>query len=265
MPSASASEFIVDAVPMVLQWPGDGADEAHLDEFLGVDFARGQQFARLPDDGAGAGALAAEPAVQHRPAGEHDGRDVDGRRRHQLRRGGLVAAGGEHDAVDEIAVQDFHQPEVAEVAVERGGRTLAGFLDRMHGKLEGNPAGFANALAHAMGEFEMMAVAGREVRARLGNADDRPAGLQLLAREAPVHVALEIERRHVGIVRIGEPLAGPQPCGVFPEFACHAPLLLGDALASRASAVLVLPSAPEWSINALLCCDYFRSARRSRQ
>src|ERR1043166_8564372 len=28
MPSASASEFIVEAVPMVLQCPGDGAEEA---------------------------------------------------------------------------------------------------------------------------------------------------------------------------------------------------------------------------------------------
>ena len=28
MPSASASEFMVEAVPMVLQCPGDGAEEA---------------------------------------------------------------------------------------------------------------------------------------------------------------------------------------------------------------------------------------------
>ncbi len=28
MPSASASEFIVEAVPMVLQWPVEGAEEA---------------------------------------------------------------------------------------------------------------------------------------------------------------------------------------------------------------------------------------------
>ena len=28
MPMASASEFIVEAVPIVLQWPADGADEA---------------------------------------------------------------------------------------------------------------------------------------------------------------------------------------------------------------------------------------------
>src|SRR5262252_1785042 len=30
IPSASASEFIVDAVPIVLQWPGDGADDAMI-------------------------------------------------------------------------------------------------------------------------------------------------------------------------------------------------------------------------------------------
>src|SRR5690349_25049386 len=30
MPSASASAFIVDAVPMVLQWPTDGADAAAI-------------------------------------------------------------------------------------------------------------------------------------------------------------------------------------------------------------------------------------------
>ena len=30
MPSASASEFMVEAVPMVLQWPVDGAEEATM-------------------------------------------------------------------------------------------------------------------------------------------------------------------------------------------------------------------------------------------
>ncbi len=30
MPSASASAFIVEAVPMVLQWPTDGADDVTI-------------------------------------------------------------------------------------------------------------------------------------------------------------------------------------------------------------------------------------------
>ena len=38
---------------------------------------------------------------------------------------------GQHDAVERIAVQHLDQAEIGEVAVERGGRPLAGLLDRM--------------------------------------------------------------------------------------------------------------------------------------
>jgi hypothetical protein len=43
-----------------------------------------------------------------------------------------------------------------------------------------------------------MAVAGRQVAAGLGDADDRPVGVQLGQGQAEVHVALEIERAMVG-------------------------------------------------------------------
>ena len=77
MPSASASAFMVEAVPMVLQWPIDGADDGgDVDEFLVVDAAGGQLLARLPDRHAGTGALALPPAVEHRAARQHDRRAV---------------------------------------------------------------------------------------------------------------------------------------------------------------------------------------------
>jgi hypothetical protein len=53
------------------------------------------------------------------------------------RRGGLVAADGQHDAVERIAVEHFDEAEIGEVAVEPGGRALAGLLDRMDRELEG--------------------------------------------------------------------------------------------------------------------------------
>ena len=191
---------------MVLQWPTDGADGGDdVDEFLVVDLAGGQFLARLPDRGAGAGALALPPAVQHRPAGQHDRRNVHGRRRHEAGRRGLVAAGRQHDAVERIAVQHLDQAEIGEVAVERRGRPLAGFLDRMHRELEGDAAGVADALAHALGELEVMAVARRQIRAGLRDADDRLAGAQLLAGQAVVEIALEIERGHARVVGIVEP------------------------------------------------------------
>ena len=185
-----------------------GRGRHDFDELVVVDLAGGKPFALLPDDGAGAGALAVEPAVQHRAAREHDRGQIDGRRRHQAGRRGLVAAGGQHHAVERIAEQDFDQAEIGEVAVERRGRPLAGFLDRMRREFHRDAAGRANALAHPVRQFEMVAVARGEVVAGLGDADDRLAGLQFRPGQAVVQVALEIERGHSRIVRVVEPLEG---------------------------------------------------------
>src|SRR5436305_339089 len=72
------------------------------------------------------------------------------------------------------------------------------------------------------GEVAVVAVAGHEVAAGLGDADDRPAGLQLGARQPVIQIALEIERGHAGIARIVPPQLAAQlglvPChrGSFP-------------------------------------------------
>ena len=59
MPSASAIAFMVEAVPMVLQWPIDGAERGDdVDEFLVIDLAGGLVLARLPDQRARAHQLA---------------------------------------------------------------------------------------------------------------------------------------------------------------------------------------------------------------
>ncbi len=97
----------------------------------------------------------------------------DGRGRHDAGRHGLVAAGQEHDPVERVAVEHLDEREVGEIAVEAGGRALAGLLDRVARKLERHAAGDRNAVTHALGQLEMVAVAGRQVGAGLGDADDR--------------------------------------------------------------------------------------------
>ena len=175
-----------------------------------VDLAVCQHLARSPDDGARAGALAAEPAVQHGADGQRDRRNVDGGGRHQAGGRGLVAADGEHDAVDRVAVQDLDQAEVGEIAVEAGGRSLAGFLDGMNGELDGDAAGLADSFAQPLSQHQVVAVARREIGTGLRDADDRPIGLQLSLAEPEIHVALEIERRHVDVVGVVEPGARAQ-------------------------------------------------------
>ena len=180
-----------------------GGDE--VDVFLVVDLAGCELLAHRPFDRARARALALPPAVEHRSAGQHDRGDVHGRGRHERGRRGLVAARCEHDAVERIAEQHLDQAEIGEVAIERGGRPLAGLLDRMRRKLERNAARIADAVAHALCQLQVMTVAGRKVGARLGDADDRPPRHDLLPGETEIEIALEVERGHPGVFRIVEP------------------------------------------------------------
>ena len=120
-----------------------------------------------------------------------------------------------------VAVEHLDERQIGEVAVEAGGRALAGLLDRMARELEADAAGRRDALAHALRELEVVAVAGREVGAGLGDADDRLARLQLLrasgrnsgsardrARSCPGLSGLSNHRRErslSGVIRRGFP------------------------------------------------------------
>jgi hypothetical protein len=99
------------------------------------------------------------------------------------------------------------------------GRLQVSWID---GKFQHHAAGVAHAFAHPLGQHDVMAVARRDVRARLRQADDRPPRLQLAEGQAVVHGALQIQRGHIGVVRIVEPRGGAQFGGLA--------LLAGDGL-----------------------------------
>src|SRR5690606_40593106 len=99
---------------------------------------------------------------------------------HDLAGRGLVAARGQHHAVDRVAVEQLDEPEIEQVAVERGSGPAAVLENRMDRKLDRYPARIAYPVACALGEVEMDTVARAEIAARLRDADDRPARLQLL-------------------------------------------------------------------------------------
>ena len=118
MPSASAIEFIVDAVPITLQWPTERDMQASASmKSASVISPALTSSAKRQTSVPEPMSCAAELAVQHRPAREHDRRHVARRGAHQERRRGLVAAGHQHHAVDRIAADrllDVHRGEVAE-------------------------------------------------------------------------------------------------------------------------------------------------------
>src|SRR5207244_2461954 len=102
------------------------------------------------------------------------------------RRRSLVTTGSEHHAVQGIAEKHFHETQVSEIAVERRGRPLARFLDGMHGKFEGNATRIADPFAHPFGQFQMMPIARRKVRAALRYPDDRLSRREFSFRQAEI-------------------------------------------------------------------------------
>ena len=110
-------------------------------------------------------------------------------------------------------MQHLDQAQVRQVAVQRRRGPLAGFLDRVDRELERDAACVANAVAYPVGELHQVTIAGAEVAAGLGDADDGPAGLQLVPGEAVIHVPLEVERGHARVGAIVEPASASE---------CHA-------------------------------------------
>ena len=102
-------------------------------------------------------------------------------------------------------MQHLDKSEIGKVTVEPSGRPPARFLDGMYREFQRHAAGLADAVANTIGEHEMVAVARAEVGAGLGDTDDRPARPQLLKCQTEVEIALQIERRHLDVIRIVEP------------------------------------------------------------
>ena len=120
------------------------------------------------------------------------GGDVDGCRRHDEGRGGLVAPGGEDDTVDGIAVQDFDQAQVLEISIQRRGGSFAAFLYGVDGKLDGYAADLADAVSDSVSQPKMNPVARNQIAAGLGDTDDRLSGAKLGRGDTEVSISLDM-------------------------------------------------------------------------
>ena len=164
MPSASAMLAMVEAVPMVLQEPGE--------RLIACSASRKSSFDIVPALTASDICQSAVPDPTRSPrnqpfsigpARDEDRRNVDRGRAHEQRRRGLVAAGEQHDAVERVGAQRLLDVHGAEVAVEhrrRPERALAGREDR---ELDRQTAGLVDAVAHPLGEVAEMGVARRKL------------------------------------------------------------------------------------------------------
>ena len=138
--------------------------------------------------------LALVLAVEHRPASDHDGRQIDAGRRHQQARRRLVAAGQQHHPVERVGAHQLLGLEREKVPVEHGGRAHQRLAGGHDGELQREPAGLPDATLDRLGDPVQVGVARRQLRPGGRDADHRPAvehlrAETLVAHPRPVHHA----------------------------------------------------------------------------
>ena len=164
MPSASATTAIVEAVPIVLQWPLPRIIDCSDARNCAPEILPGPRlFAEPPHVGAAAERLAAEVAGQHRTARHDDRGDVDGCRRHQQRGNRLVAAAEQHEPVDRVGAEHLLHRHRRHVAPQHRGRLDLRLAERDDGQVVGHAARCPHALLDAVGDLVEVHVARREV------------------------------------------------------------------------------------------------------
>ena len=199
-PIASAADVIVDAVPIVMQCPGERAMPCSKPQPLLLgEVARALLRPVLPDVGAAAELLVAKLPRQHRTGRHEDRGQVHRQRAHQQRGRGLVATAHQHAAVDRIRAQELLRLHREQVAIEHRGRLLEHFGQRERRHLERKAAGLQHAALHLVGALPEMRMARVDVAPGVDDRDDRLA-LVVLARVAHLRGARMVaEAAHVGL------------------------------------------------------------------
>ncbi|MCY1429265.1 hypothetical protein D9M71_451750 [compost metagenome] len=146
-------------------------------------------------------------AVEHRPAGDDDGRHVATGGAHQQCRGGFVATGQQHHAIDRVAANGFFHVHARQVTGEHGGRAQVRFAVGEHRKLHREAPGLDHTAFDVLGDLAEVRVARGQFRPGVADADDRLAmelvvGDALILHPAAVHEAV--------LVGGAKPLGGAQ-------------------------------------------------------
>ena len=186
--AASASEAMVDAVPIVMQKPGERAMQASMSFHscsLMLPAQRSvQNFQRsvpLPR------ALSLVVAPQHGAGRQVDGWQVHADRAHEQAGSGFVAAAHQHRAIDRKAAQILLGVHRQQIAIEHRAGLHVGFGDGERGDLDREAAGRPDAAFDGFGALPQVRVTGIDFAPGVEDGDDRLADEIFVAHAELLH------------------------------------------------------------------------------
>ncbi len=204
MPSVSARQAIVLAVPITMQVPAVVASRLSIAEISSaLDRAGAVLRPEPPAVGAGAEPLVAVPAGHHRPGHDQDRGLVGRERAHQQRRHGLVAAADQHDRVHRLSADHLLDVHAHQVAEHQAGRVQERLAERDHRELERQAAGREHAAFGGLDQLGHVAVAVVEAARGVRDPDHRARQQRLAIAHRAGERAPQIERE-VGIAVVGQ-------------------------------------------------------------
>ncbi len=147
----------------------------NLAPLLPAQIARTFFIPVLPDIAAAAQRLATPVALDHRPAGHVDHRDVHAERPHEQPRRGFVTAAQQHRAINRIGPQHLLRLHRQKIAVKHRRRLRQHLPRRHHRNFHRMPARLQNTPLHRIRRQPQMHVAGVQITPRVQNPDHRLA------------------------------------------------------------------------------------------
>lgn len=105
-------------------------------------------------------------------------------------------------------MQDLHEAQIRQIAINARRGASTRLLDGVGGKLKRNAPRRSDPLPNPLREFQVVPIARGQVRPRLRNANDGLAGHQLFASHPVVEIALDVQRHHARVLFAPEPVRG---------------------------------------------------------
>ena len=176
IPIASASAVMVEAVPMVMQNPGDRAMPLSMAVHSLVAQISGAALRpEFPEIGAAAERFPVPVAAQHGTGGKINRRQIHADRAHQQAGSGFVAASHQNRAIDGKAAERFLGIHGQQVPVEHRTGLHVGFGDGERGDFDGESSGLPDASLDGFGALAEMGVARVDFAPGVDDGDDRAA------------------------------------------------------------------------------------------
>ncbi len=164
-----------------------------FEEIFGADLAGLAVLGKLPQRCARSDILTTPFAIEHRPTGDNNRRDINAGRPHQKRGRGFIAADHQDNAIKRRSAQHFLDIHGCKVTEHHRGRAQRAFTSGKHREFKRKTTSLVDAVFDAFGQIAQMGITWGQFRPGVTNANHRTSVKQIRWQALVLHPAAVID------------------------------------------------------------------------